>query len=48
MLQCGTRVFRTPKSQIMPTDSVTQVKGGFISEHESVLETIHVLANPRF
>jgi hypothetical protein len=33
MLQCGTRVFRTPKSQIMPIDFATQVKGGFGSEH---------------
>jgi hypothetical protein len=41
MLQCGTRVFRTPKSQIMPIDFATQVKGGFSTEQEPVLETIH-------
>jgi hypothetical protein len=42
MLQCGMWVFHNPKSQIMPTNFATQVKCGFVSEHESVLETIHL------
>jgi hypothetical protein len=42
MLHCGTWVFHTPKSQVMPIDFATQVKCGFVSEHGSVLETIHL------
>jgi hypothetical protein len=42
MLQCGTRVFRKSKSQIMPSDFATHVKCGLVSEHKSVLETIHL------